>query len=372
MGRTTFTIDYAKYPFLVRPADYIRSRYGRSISLTDIIRVRESRALKRAIERIRQAILEGEVKEAEAPLTAEDEILGYHLSIVLVSLTGDRWLARRYAEAEGKRVESLLAREDVETLAAIGRRLGVRVEVPDEPYKIPSRIVRGERIAYERLEVTVPFTDYLKAKRLLNEHAWRLENQVVEGGKVYLTRRRTARLLAEILTDTIESSIVFVREVPENLKSVVEEIHGLIEKYRGPSRAEGRAERIELEEVGGHPELFPPCIQKLYSDAQRGVSLPHHGRFALATFLLRVGADVEFVVNAFSKMPDFNEGKTRYQVEHLAGVKGSKKKYLTYSCDTMRTLGLCVEDCRSKNPLVVYLRNYRRAKRTRKLSSRNP
>jgi DNA primase large subunit len=57
-----------------------------------------------------------------------------------------------------------------------------------------------------------------------------------------------------------------------------------------------------------------------------------------------------------AERPDFNEKIARYQVEHIAGLRGSRTRYKPPSCQTMRSLGLCVEDGRLcpkwiKNPL---------------------
>lgn len=363
-------IDYSKYPFLVTPSEYLRSIGREGVSLADLVRVGESRAILRAYERIETSIVKGEIRESKKRLTIEDEVLAYHLSIILLSLVGDRWLTRRYAEAEGKRVERELLKEPLETLLSVGGRLGLRLSYADNPAKYPSRISRSGRISYEELVFHIPIVDYLKATRLVDEPFWKLENQVVNSGTVYLSRRKAARLIAEVVTDKIEESIVYVKEVPSELKIWVDKIRGLLKEHRGMAYLEEGAERLETVDIGVHPEYFPPCIRELYEKALSGTSLPHHGRFALATFLLRVGAGVDQVVEVFSKMPDFNEQKTRYQVEHLAGVKGSKTKYMTYNCETMRTLGLCVEDCGGKNPLAVYVRRYLAASRTRKRSSR--
>lgn len=363
-------IDYSKYPFLITPVEYLKSIGREGVALEDLLRVGESRALLRAYERVEQAILEGEVKSPLHPITLEDEVLGYHLSIVLLSLVGDKWLARRYAEAESKRVEKELDKEPLEYIVAIAEKLGLKVETSTTPILVPLRIAKSGRLVFEELEVEVPITDYLKATRLIDEPAWRLENQVLGGGVVYLSKKKTSRLIAEIVADKIEESIIFVREVPRELKSIIDKIRELLKSQKKPLTVEYKVEKLQVEEVGVYPELFPPCIKELYDSALRGVSLPHHGRFALATFLLRIGADTDHVVEVFSKMPDFNEQKTRYQVEHLAGSKGSRTKYMTYSCETMRTLGLCVGECKGKNPLVVYLKRYIASSRTQKRSSR--
>ncbi|MDW8011110.1 MAG: hypothetical protein RMH84_05920, partial [Sulfolobales archaeon] len=52
----------------------------------------------------------------------------------------------------------------------------------------------------------------------------------------------------------------------------------------------------------------------------------------------------------------------RYQVEHLAGLRGSGKRYRTYSCEKMKSLGLCVAECSTRTPLQYYRRAVRELK----------
>ena len=61
----------------------------------------------------------------------------------------------------------------------------------------------------------------------------------------------------------------------------------------------------------------------------------------LATYMLAIGKPVDEIVLMFENAPDFNEKITRYQVEHLAGMKGSHTKYSVPSCDKLRNENLC-------------------------------
>jgi DNA primase large subunit len=67
------------------------------------------------------------------------------------------------------------------------------------------------------------------------------------------------------------------------------------------------------------------------------------------------------VLELFKHAPDYNERIARYQIEHLAGLKGGRKKYSVYSCEKMKTLGMCVADCGTKTPVQYYLKQVRRS-----------
>jgi len=63
----------------------------------------------------------------------------------------------------------------------------------------------------------------------------------------------------------------------------------------------------------------------------------------------------------FSNVSDFKEDKTRYQVEHLSGVRMGKEPYMPYNCASLQTHGICSGPadriCATiRNPLSYHLR----------------
>ena len=123
--------------------------------------------------------------------------------------------------------------------------------------------------------------------------------------------------------------------------------------------------KIRLEELpkGTSIIAFPPCIKALYDAISSGRHISHVGRFALTSFLINAGMTVENVVDLFRSLSDFDERMTRYQVEHIAGGRGSRTKYIPPRCDTLRTHGVCPgmnEICkRIRHPLAYYRRKLR-------------
>jgi len=63
---------------------------------------------------------------------------------------------------------------------------------------------------------------------------------------------------------------------------------------------------------------------------------------------------------------DYNERLTRYQVEHIAGKKGSRTKYVTPSCNTLKTHSVCgnMDDIckRIEHPIRYYLTKLKQLK----------
>ena len=110
--------------------------------------------------------------------------------------------------------------------------------------------------------------------------------------------------------------------------------------------------------------IHPPCIKALYEAASASRHLSHVGRFTLTSFLINVGMSPEKLTELFKSFSDYNERLTRYQVEHIAGSRGSGTRYTPPNCDTLQTHNVCVnrdELCGgARNPLVYYKRKQRR------------
>ena len=105
---------------------------------------------------------------------------------------------------------------------------------------------------------------------------------------------------------------------------------------------------------------FPPCINALYADAAQSHHLSHIGRFTLTSFLVNIGITPEGLNDMFKTFSDYNERLTRYQIEHIAGERGSGTKYTCPQCSVLQTHGVCKnrdETCRLiYHPLAYYKR----------------
>jgi DNA primase large subunit len=107
-------------------------------------------------------------------------------------------------------------------------------------------------------------------------------------------------------------------------------------------------------------EKLPPCLKSILAAIQSGENVPHMGRFALVAFLSSLKLNINDIMKLFSSAPDFEEDKTRYQVEHITG-NISSTKYTPPGCDKMRTYGICPteeidEICKRKRHPMSYYR----------------
>lgn len=329
--------DYTKYPFLKEAAKYLRLP---DLRIEDLASEEVQEILKRAEERLEEAILH--IKVTRNPCHDEDvEILSFTVAIVLALATQNSFIQKRYALAEAKQAYADFKLEPKERLMKIAKNFEWKL-APNEDRSIPC-------------EFTLDFTDYLRNTTHLRETKWKLINRTLVKGRVYVTYNETARLLAEEVRRCVEERMETkdLPKFPTKILDTAERIKNLSLKKIGRTEIEGFPKTVTQ-------TAFPPCVQTLYQAFSSGRHLSHIGRFTLTSFLVNIGMPSEKVIELFKNISDFNERMTRYQVEHIAGERGSRTKYATPKCDTLRTHGVCTNPdnlCkRIHHPLGYYRR----------------
>jgi DNA primase large subunit len=251
--------------------------------------------------------------------TPEERFLSFAYARLLLAAAPTPAARRRWAVWEAKRSHARLRSAPLDELLAVARALGYRFE-PD-----------GDRIR-------LPLVDYLALATPVREAEFRLGRQPVAQGRVYLRRERAARLLQEGVRLRLTEPVSLGDDVRVRLSEAEAEF------FRDLSaRMPQPATRAGSGPGALRPERFPPCIRKMRRMLHDGENLSHSGRFALAAFLHRVGADFETIVDAYRGAPDFDEGITRYQVEHITSREDGRG-YEPPECETLRSHGLCFRD----------------------------
>jgi DNA primase large subunit len=326
--------DLAKYPFLKETTYYVKKL---DFKIKDLISPELSNVFDRAKERVEEAILYALVSRRLH--NSEVEILSFPVAIMLALATENPFIKKRYALAESKQVYSDIKLENKEKILAIAQNFKWRLQENNDI-----------RIPYE---FKLHFIDYLKNTTHLRSGKWKLTNRILSNGNVYLTRNEVARLLSEEVRRHIENRLA-VKEIPKFPLKVIE----MANKIKKLS-----IEKIGKAEMEGFPEkiiqsAFPPCIKNLYEAMECGRHLSHIGRFTLTSFLVNIGMSSDRVIELYKNFSDFNERMTRYQVEHIAGERGSRTRYTAPNCDTLKTHGVCIspdETCKKiLHPLSYY------------------
>ena len=111
-------------------------------------------------------------------------------------------------------------------------------------------------------------------------------------------------------------------------------------------------------------------MRKLLEMIRAGENVPHSGRFALVAFLHTLGMDSEEILRTFSTSPDFDESKSRYQIQHISGeISGTE--YTPPECSTMKSYGICFDpdDLCAREWMTHPLKYYRAKGKRRKSRS---
>jgi DNA primase large subunit len=334
-------LDLAKFPFTVEASEYVKSR---NIQPRELAEPEFASILERAIDRIKQTLLSGRIS---GETTQEDvDILAYPTALMLISALADDRVRRRYALTEAKRAYQLLRDEPPEKLLHIATTsFGWDARLDDRD------------VGESRFELALHFRDYVHNSARMHDLRWKLVNRVLSRGYVLLTREDFARLLEEevqvrVLKRTSDLTIV----LPQELETRIQPLRTIVQVRSNYFATQAVPPSVMATAI-------PPCIVSLLSLLQSSKHISHMGRFAMTAFLLSIGINEEELLKMFKSFTDFDEGIARYQVEHIAGKRGSRTKYTAPNCSTMRTHGLCVNPdalCGTiRHPLSYYRKRTR-------------
>ncbi|MEM2896184.1 MAG: DNA primase large subunit PriL [Candidatus Bathyarchaeia archaeon] len=328
--------DLAKYPFINEATEYIKQL---DISLDELKSGEFEQVLLRAEKRLEEAITIGKISKEWK--NDDLEILSFPIALMILAFIGDEKSRNRHALSESKRAYDFLKNEPIEKI----------LEISKNTFKWNVRI-DGEKIFGKTFDAAIHFKDYLRNSTPMRELRWKLTNRILNKGYVYLTKEELSRLLSEeVRRKVLEKTSLPIKELPEALKSIAFKIKDSLIKKGVPIIIDTLPRNIVL-------AAMPPCIKSLYEGLISGRHIPHMGRFALTSFLINVGIKEDEVIKIFMDITDFDERKTRYQVEHIAGIRGSKIKYVPPKCTTLKTHGLCTQPdqicIRIKHPVRYY------------------
>jgi DNA primase large subunit len=308
----------AKYPFINEAAEYVKELDLKIEDMSDPIL---NRAEYRIEEALLYALVNTELRQEEI------EISSFPVAVMMVASTADKLMSK-------------------DKILEVTRVFNWKIRTVDDkpPY-----------------EFALFFTNYLRNAARIQAKGWKLVNRIVLNGEVYLTKGNVARLLQEEVRVHIEKKLDVKEKVvlPQNVADRVERLKQAFTKQKGKIELEGFPKEVVI-------SAFPPCVKHMYDEIASGHHLSHIGRFTLTSFLTNIGMTAEEVVNLYRSLSDFKERLTRYQVEHIAGGRGSRTKYIPPRCDTLRTHGVCTgmdEICeRIRHPLAYYRRKLRTIK----------
>ena len=308
----------AKYPFLKKAREYVSSL---KLNLAGIAgHPLYSASINMGKDRVDQAMRGRIDAKLGDKLSCELSVMSYVIARILVNHTGARQLVWRYASAEAENSYLFLRDEkNRETVQEVMEDLGVKVA-----------------------EGRMHFKDFLTLSVNLakQDPKWKLVNRRMDKGYVSVEEPEVLILVRESIRLKVLEP-VDTKNIPDELKALSREIAAAYIK---------KPLDVKLDQV--KEETIPPCVKAMLASLEAGI-ISHNERFILATYFIGRGLDLECLVKVFSRFPNFNEEKTRYQLAFLIGEK-SATKYSCPTCAKVKSYGLCKAECGIKHPL-----NYR-------------
>jgi len=311
---------FAEYPFLPGAESLLGGEAVSVRTLLEDVAYDAARTLGRA--RILAAADDPRgARDLEELARADPDVrfLSFLFARIVLSSAPVPTTLRRWAVAEAKRSYARLAHVPVDELSEVARRLGYAMEPSDGA-------------------IDFPLVDYVKLSVPIREAEFRLASQSVRRGQVTVGSVRAARLLQEAVRLKLAIPVPLAEDVVRLVREREAELLNEVARRMPPPIA-----RPGVPSGGLKPAIFPPCIRKMQRALQQGENLSHSGRFCLAAFLHRAGADFETIVDAYRGAPDFDESITRYQVEHIT-LRDGGQGYEPPECDTLRSHGLCARE----------------------------
>ena len=326
----------AKYPFLNDTKMYIKEQGPSVDELLKNLLYERARTI--GIERLENAL--NKRNAGDRSLATESdcimEMLSYPIARMVAVCVGDTYVKRRYALGEAYHVYKNLLNEPLSFLQEVAQELSINTRYDESARKI-----------------TIFFKDYLRNAPTRYKE-WKMVNRSMHNGFIYITHRDLARILLESLRNRINTELDShtCNQVIYNAFSAdIKRFQTMVSLQKKKMQA-APVGRLSIDKL-------PPCLKDILAAIQAGENVPHMGRFALVAFLSSLKLSTNDILKLFSSAPDYEEDRTRYQVEHITGLSSSTT-YKSPGCDKMRTYGLCPSEkmtdlCRKiRHPLSYY------------------
>ncbi|MFX1293775.1 MAG: hypothetical protein ACFFD2_02780 [Promethearchaeota archaeon] len=286
-------------------------------------------SLKEAYQRLWTLIDKNIIPEKVDTSLSSSEVLIYAIIRVFIELLDDDFLRNRFAEAYSKRTEKILLSEGIKTIKNLA-------------YNTYNwELIEEIHVATRRYNWKLKFHNFLEVAPNLMASDWKLINQDMHNGWVFLTKEKLIRILAE------KTKIYIIkRKIPrEKIPNLPESYDPYLDELKiklNALRKNLNSQRVYSDEI--KKNAYPPCVIFILKKAGKGENLAHPERLFLTFFLLNIGTSIDDVLDVFKTQPDFNEEITRYQVEFAAGKRGSGTKYTSLGCPKLISYGLCKKE----------------------------
>ena len=322
-------VTLARYPFLPQATEWIQKlAVEHEIDLDELLdgewmEKARSRARIRLIDSIESkdgvAVVGGDIFTEEGRII---EAFSFYYARLVVFASEDERLISRWAQAEATRAEQVLTR-DSENLEIIARtfisEIDREVDLNHTKQSLNATNSRKLRQSQDGNLWKIGMPDFIEICPKITGSRWRLANAQISKGKItlfneqqYSSSAKLARLLRERIKHHIEQeALQKMQNIDMELAMRLAEPVGMVRNLM----ASKASEAINL--VGAEESDWPPCMRKIIADLANGVNVNHFGRVFLASISAKLALPEESCIGFFRGAPDFNEGTTTYQVNHV-------------------------------------------------------
>ena len=301
--------ELARYPYLQDAKIYVKKQ---GMAITELIKdPLYDRALSIAVERLNHAFENKDigVRRLSTESDCIMELFSYPIARMITCCINDSFFTRRYALGEAVRFFKNLMKEPTSTIVEIAKEFNFTIKYDQDTNVL-----------------SIYFTDYLSFAPTRYK-TWKLVNREVKNGYITISPRDLSRLSQEALRHRINKELSDKPCHELIKKTFYEEINTFKNKV---ATIQKNNETIPVGKLD--IEKLPPCIKRILADVQSGENVPHMGRFALVSFLNSLKLTTQDIIDLFNTAPDFDEEKSRYQIEHITG-EISSTSYKPPGCD---------------------------------------
>ncbi|MFX0073697.1 MAG: hypothetical protein ACFFAO_21675 [Candidatus Hermodarchaeota archaeon] len=251
----------------------------------------------------------------------DDLNIYFYLSLrMLLIILNNKSISYRVANLYSKITYKGLATENDSNLYSICKDLKLDIKYEHEPL-IFGKIAIKDQLEILQTKFKIHFSDYLKLSSRLKDDFRKLINNPLKDGYVYIRPKSLSRLIQEYVRMKIlefegtnddiiklKEDLLYITEFKELYDHILADWELKKEKFEYSfETAFKKGEDIS--------SSFPPCMNEILMKAEVGQNLQHTERLIITFFLLALKYPKEFVINIFSKQPDYDDKKTTYQVE---------------------------------------------------------
>ncbi|MCC7570074.1 hypothetical protein KO465_01870 [Candidatus Micrarchaeota archaeon] len=158
----------------------------------------------------------------------------------------------------------------------------------------------------------------------------KLVNKPVQQGVVYLSEQDIWDVIQKHLERTFIETLPKIKN--DKAKKAAETVMASI-----PMKSEFKVSKITD---------MAPCMQEIIDKLNKGENVPHMARWTIAVYLNKAGWSEDALISLFSRTPNFEPKLTTYHINYMI-----EKNYSVPSCESLKSQGICVADCRIKSPV---------------------